>query len=76
MNKSLKHFSKLTKKQVETMCNRCIDAAVNYFEEQNLSGLSHSGVHDIYKAIQDAIWGEWLKSKAIMKRTGLDEKTT
>lgn len=63
-----KHFSELTEKEVVGMWLRCVDSAISYAKEINMSGLSHNGCHNIYNALHDAIYNEWEKSKIAMKR--------
>lgn len=66
-NYKMKHFSELTKEEVNKMWNRCVDAAISYSKEINMSGLSHNGSHNIYTALENAIHDEWEKSKQAMK---------
>lgn len=62
----MKHFSELTKEEVTTMWQRCVQAAILYAKEVDMSGLS-CGSHNIYNALSHAIFDEWEKSK-IAKR--------
>ena len=66
---SLRHFSELAKEEVNKMCTRGIDAIIDYAEEIGMSGLSHLGVHDLYTAIDNAVFSEWTKSKAAMSES-------
>jgi len=67
MSKELIHFSKLTKKQIETMWNRAVNACIEYADEIGVSGLSDHGAHNIYTALHNALTGEWNKSKSSRK---------
>ena len=65
----MKHYSELTEKQVCEMWSRCVDAAVAYATEINMSGLSQNGSHNIYNALEHAIFQEWKNAK-LAKRNG------
>jgi len=60
------HFSELSQVQVEEMCGKCVDAAIEYADSKGVSGLSHEGVHNVYNALHYALVNEWMKSKRAM----------
>jgi hypothetical protein len=64
----IRDYSELTEKEVDAMANKCIDAAIQYAKDNNLSGLSCNGSHNIYKAIQDALSAEWENAKDSKRR--------
>jgi len=59
----MKHFSDLTKEQAHEMWVRCVNAAIAYAKEINMSGLSELGSHNIYNSLEDAILQEWKNAK-------------
>lgn len=59
----MKHFSELTKEEVNKMWSRCVDAAISYAKEINMSGLSENESHNIYRALENAIHDEWELAK-------------
>lgn len=63
----MKHFSELTKEEVNKLWSRCVDAAISYTREINMSGLSEGGSHNIYTALENAIYDEW--ESAIYEKT-------
>jgi hypothetical protein len=66
---NLRHFSELNEDEVTKMWGACVEAAVDYAESINMGGLSHGGVHDIYGALETAIFDQWRKSRAVMTKT-------
>jgi hypothetical protein len=67
-NDRLLHFSELTKRQVTLMYARAIQACIEYSKEIGMSGLSGLPSHNIYNAIEKAIFNEWEQAKKIMKK--------
>jgi len=63
----MRHFSELTKDEVANMSYQCEMAAVRYAKKIGMSGLSSGNEHNIYRAIQDALNGEWEQSKKVRK---------
>lgn len=62
-----KHFSDLTKKQIEVMWMRCVEAVVYYADDINISALRDAGSHDVYTCLYNALDSEWEKSKKAMR---------
>ena len=54
----MKHFSELTKEEVNKLWS-----AISYTREINMSGLSDGGSHNIYTALDNAIYDEWESAK-------------
>lgn len=63
MNKVRRHFSELTKKEIETMWSLAVDACIEYAESINMGGLSGLPTHDIYTVLYNALYSEWEKAK-------------
>ena len=59
----LRHFRTLSDKEVLTMWQRCVGAAIDYAQEIDMSGLSEGGSHNIYTALEHAIFDEWERAK-------------
>ncbi len=57
----MRHFSQLTREEVQLMVDRCCDAAVELADSLNLAGLSAAGGFNVYRAIETAIYEEWKK---------------
>ncbi len=72
----LRLFSEITEKQVQAMWRHCVDAAIVYSDEINMSGLSDGNAHDIYTVLHDALFSEWERSKKAMNVTGEKELPT
>lgn len=64
----MKHFSELSQEEVEGMIEVCKSAAVEYADKIGMSGLSEEGSHNIYTAIEDAIFSEYGKSRRLRKK--------
>ena len=60
------HFSQLTKEQVTRMYAAAIHGCIEYAKSINMSGLSDQPSHNIYNAIENAIFNEWEKAKKII----------
>jgi len=67
-NDCLLHFSELTEAQVTLMYAKAIQACIEYAQEIGMSGLSGQPSHNIYTAIEKAIFNEWEQAKKIMKK--------
>jgi len=63
----VRHFGKISEIEMKGMQNTCITAAVSYAEAIRIAGLSHLEVHNIYHAIEDAIYTEWQKARVWLK---------
>ncbi len=59
----MKHISKMTQTEMEEMTAQCEAVVARYAHTNNFSGLSHNGWFNFYRAIQDAIRGEWQKTQ-------------
>lgn len=66
----MKHFSELTHDEVEQMWSACVDAAIQVAEDLNMSGLSEAGSHNIYRALEEALHSEHVRSKQRYKTAG------
>ncbi len=62
-----KHFSEITKKQMEAMWMRCVEAALYYADDINISALRDGQSHDVYTCLYNALDSEWEKSKKVMR---------
>ena len=63
-----KYFSELNKVEIDTMIERCEMAAVEYADEIHMVGGLSTGSYNVYRAIEDAIRGEYAKAKTRKKR--------
>ncbi len=63
MEKKLRHFSELRGPEVEEMMNRCIRAATSYAQEIGMSRLAEEGSHNIYMALDYAIFSEYERAR-------------
>ena len=61
----MRHFSELSEDEVKEMWSACVDAAIEYAQSVDMGGLSHGKVHNLYVALENAIFGEWKKSRAV-----------
>ncbi len=60
------HFSELTEDQVTYMWVKAIDACIKYAKSINMSGLSDLPSHNIYRALEKALFNEWKQAKKVM----------
>ena len=65
---SIKHFSELSKDEVLGMWRACAQAAIDYADKINMGGLSGHPTHNIYEALEKALFTEWEKAKKLMKK--------
>lgn len=68
----MRHFSTLSEEEMGRMAAAAEEAVVRYAKYHDLSGLSEghgeTRTHDVYVAIQEAIRGEWERSKRVTAR--------
>ena len=63
-----KRFGNLSPKEILAVQNAAQDAIICKVKELAMvGGLSHVGVYSVYRAVQDAIVGEWEKAKKLHK---------
>jgi len=59
----MRRFSELSKDEVKLMWSKCVDAALATARELNVWGLMEVNSHNLYQALEEAIYGEWEKSR-------------
>jgi hypothetical protein len=55
----LRHFSKLTEKEVWDLTVHCQQAAIAFTRKLGMSGLSENGSHNIYTMLERGFRAEW-----------------
>ena len=60
---TLRHFSRITEMELDQMWALCISRAVEYAKEIGMSGLSETGSHNIYTALDTALHEEWQRAR-------------
>lgn len=58
-----RHFSDLREDEVRMIWSSCVSAAIECAKNVNMGGLSQGGSHDIYVALESALYGEWERAK-------------
>ena len=58
-----RHFSDLSEDEVAAIWRAATDGAIDAAQAMEMNGLSHNGVHNVYRAIQEAVLNEWRASK-------------
>lgn len=63
----MRQFCDMTPEEIQQLIYACEDAAVKYTNTIGIGALSISGLHDLYRALGDAIEGEWKLSNSKMR---------
>ena len=64
----MKSFKDVTKNELEDLRERMIQEAIEWSEEVQVSSLSVTGMHNIYRGIEDMLNGEYAKSQKVDSR--------
>jgi len=64
---NLRHFSELSESEVMGMWSAAVEGCIQYSQKIGMSGLSGQPTHNIYTALERAIFNEWQEAKDKMK---------
>lgn len=63
-----RHLGELTDQEACAMWSACVDAAIEYAEKIDMAGLSEGESHNLYRALEAAIFGEHERAKTSWRR--------